>query len=95
MTITQLRAPAVLRGRVMATGMLTLGTLYPLGSVVQGAVADHIGLRATTAAAAVVLAVLLIALRLFRPGFDRALQSDDPSWKPADAVGAPEILLRG
>ena len=52
MTIAQLRAPAELRGRVMSTLMVLLGTLYPLGAILQGAIADEIGLRATTAGAA-------------------------------------------
>ena len=62
MTIAQLRAPAELRGRVMSALMVLLGLLYPLGSIAQGAIADEIGLRATTAGAAVVLAVAFFAL---------------------------------
>jgi MFS family permease len=77
-TIVQLRAPGELRGRVMATGMLILGTLYPLGSIVQGAVADQVGLRGTTVGAAVVLAALVVVLRLSRPGFDDALRDNEP-----------------
>ena len=54
-TIAQLRAPAALRGRVVSVLMMLIGALYPIGSVVQGAIADEIGLRATTAGAAVLL----------------------------------------
>ena len=42
-TIAQLRAPTQLRGRVLSVLMVLLGTLYPLGSVAQGAIADRVG----------------------------------------------------
>ena len=91
MTITQLRAPNELRGRVMSAIMVLLGTLYPLGSVVQGAIADEIGLRATTVAAAVILAGIFFAIRLLRPEFDRALgdieETGPPVLEPVTARG--------
>jgi MFS family permease len=75
-TIAQLRAPTELRGRVLSLLMVLLGTLYPLGSVVQGAVADRVGLRATTAGAAILMGAALLAARLLRPDVARAL--DEP-----------------
>jgi MFS family permease len=66
-TIAQLRAPAALRGRVVSVLMMLIGALYPIGSVAQGAIADEVGLRATTAGAAILLAVLLLVWRLLRP----------------------------
>jgi MFS family permease len=66
-TIAQLRAPAALRGRVVSVLMMLIGALYPIGSIAQGAIADEIGLRATTAGAAVLLGALLLAWRLLRP----------------------------
>jgi MFS family permease len=69
-TVAQLRAPNEMRGRVMSALMVLLGVLYPIGSIVQGWIADGIGLRATTTGAAVILAVTLVAIRLLRPGFD-------------------------
>ena len=66
-TIAQLRAPAALRGRVVSVLMMLIGALYPIGAVVQGAIADEIGLRATTAGAAILLGALLLAWRLLRP----------------------------
>ena len=67
-TVAQLRAPAALRGRVVSVLMMLIGALYPIGSIVQGAIADEIGLRATTAGAAVLLGALLLAWRVLRPG---------------------------
>jgi MFS family permease len=73
-TVAQLRAPAELRGRVVSVLMMLIGALYPVGSVVQGAIADQIGLRATTTGAAVLLAVVLLTWRVLRP-------------RAADAIG--------
>lgn len=91
MTIAQLRAPNELRGRVMSAIMVLLGTLYPLGSVLQGAIADEIGLRATTVGAAVILSGAFFAIRILRPGFDHALgdpeEAGPPELAPEPAVG--------
>ena len=76
-TIAQLRAPAELRGRVLSLLMVLLGTLYPLGSVLQGAIADRVGLRVTTAGAAVLMAAALLLVRMLRPDLTRAL--DEPA----------------
>jgi Transmembrane secretion effector len=78
MTVAQLRAPNELRGRVMSALMVLLGVLYPVGSVVQGWIADGVGLRATTAGAAVLLGGALLAIKLLRPGFDAELR-DPPA----------------
>jgi len=77
-TVAQLRAPAHLRGRVLSILMVLLGSLYPLGSVLQGALADRVGLRATTAGAAVVMAGALLAVRVARPGLVDALAPTVP-----------------
>lgn len=73
MTIAQMRAPSAMRGRVLAVNNVVLGTLYPLGAVVQGRIADSIGLRATTAGAAVLMAATVLAVRLTRPGITSPL----------------------
>lgn len=73
-TIAQLRAPPALRGRVLSALMVLLGLLYPIGSVAQGAIADEVGLRITTVAAAALLAASFVVVRVWRPGFDRALR---------------------
>ncbi len=66
-TIAQLRAPAALRGRVVSVLMMLIGALYPIGAVAQGAIADQIGLRATTTGAAILLGAILLAWRVLRP----------------------------
>ena len=53
---------------MLAVNTMILGSLYPLGAVVQGKIADGIGLRATTFGAAAIMAVVLGVVRLVRPG---------------------------
>ena len=72
-TIAQQRSPSEYRGRVLSLNSVVLGTLYPLGAALQGLLADHFGLRAVTAGAAIVMLVVLIAVRALRPGYTRAL----------------------
>lgn len=89
MTIAQLRAPAELRGRVMSALMVLLGVLYPLASIAQGAIADEIGLRATTAGAAGLLAVGMFVIRVRWPGYDSHLED------VADAAAVPSPASLG
>jgi MFS family permease len=70
----QLRSPAAVRGRVMSLLNVLLGALYPLGSVIQGALADRIGLPATLAGAGVVMLAVLGIVRLRRPGLGAQLE---------------------
>ncbi|MDQ1510433.1 MAG: hypothetical protein QOG50_2277 [Actinomycetota bacterium] len=72
-TIAQLRVPSEIRGRVLAVFTVILGSLYPLGSVIQGKIADHIGLRETTIGAAALMAVVMLATRALRPGITAAI----------------------
>jgi MFS family permease len=72
-TIAQLRVPAEIRGRVLAVFTVILGSLYPLGAILQGKIADHIGLRETTAGAAVLMALVMFATRIVRPGITHSI----------------------
>jgi MFS family permease len=78
-TAIQLSAPDELRGRLLGINLMALGLLYPLGAVVQGRLADAVGLRAVTAGGAVVLAVVVASA-------GRRLLADPPL-VPASAVG--------
>jgi predicted MFS family arabinose efflux permease len=51
-----------MRGRVLAVNFLVLGFLFPIGTLIQGQIADAVGLRWTTAGSGVVLAFGLLAL---------------------------------
>jgi len=75
-TVVQLRAPAALRARILSLYMVALGSVYPLGAVVQGALADRFGLRTVTAGGAGIFLAVVIVVGLTRPSLARAL--DDP-----------------
>ena len=85
LSIGQLRAPTEIRGRVVSILALILGTLYPLGSILQGEIADVIGLRETTLIAAGLMLLALLALRLRNSRFADAI--DEPP-APLDAAAS-------
>jgi predicted MFS family arabinose efflux permease len=72
-TAAQQRSPDEVVGRVLAVNNAVLGALYPLGALVQGRLADTIGLRTTTVAAALLLAAALAGLQALRPGYTSPL----------------------
>jgi predicted MFS family arabinose efflux permease len=73
-TIVQVRTPQALRGRVLSLHGAALSIMYPLGSVGQGALADRIGLRATTTACALLLALILVIARV--RGMHRGVEAE-------------------
>ena len=72
-TVVQLRAPSEYRGRVLSFYLVALGVSYPIGSLLQGPIADQIGLAWTTVGAAALLVAVLLGLRLLRPNVFRIL----------------------
>jgi MFS family permease len=84
-TVVQLRAPEFARGRVISFFMLALGTLYPIGAVVQGALGKLIGVRVVTVGSGLVLLLLLVMVALGRPSVFQALD-DLPEGLGAEAV---------
>lgn len=73
-SIAQLRAPAAVRGRVMSLLMVLLGSFYPIGALAQGAIAQEIGLRVTTAGAAIVMFAILVVAKVAKPRFAGAVE---------------------
>ncbi len=86
-SIAQLRSPSHVRGRVMSVLMVLLGSVYPIGAVIQGALADAWGLRVVTAGSAMLMLMLLVIARVSRPAFSRAL--DTPIRGEADPLPLP------
>ena len=86
-TVVQLRAPAEFRGRVLSIYMMGLGIVYPLGAVLQGLVANHVGVRAVTVVGAGALLVVLGGIAALAPGVLSAL-GDPPSGALPPAAGA-------
>ena len=85
-TVVLLRAPAAQRARATSLFFVTLGTIYPLGALVQGVVADRFGLATATVGGAVVLVAAVTGLTVLRPHFARAL--DDRPAEPAVTAGS-------
>jgi MFS family permease len=90
-TVVQLRAPAHLRARIVSLHFLALGTLYPLGSTIQGPIADRVGLGEVTAGGALVLLAVVVGMRLFRPERLRAL--DDVDAYPSPLAEADDDVV--
>ncbi len=88
-TVVQLRAPSAARGRVLSLYMLALGLLYPVGAVVQGAIAGAVGLRYVTVGAAVLLVAVLAAIALVRPGILASLADPARPGRAPDPAGLP------
>lgn len=62
-TTIQVQVAEERRGKVLALYVMGLTSSYPLGSLVQGALADRIGVRAVTALAGLLLAVVWLRIR--------------------------------
>ena len=82
-TVVQLRAPGEARGRVLGLYMTALGTIYPVGAVVEGALATHFGIRLVTACAGLALALTMAAVARLRPSVGAALEDPDPRSAPS------------
>jgi MFS family permease len=91
-TVVQLRAPQFARGRVLSLFMLSLGTVYPIGAVIEGAVGSRVGVRAVTVGAAVLLAAVLALVALLRPGALRALGDPGTTTTPTDGLRPASIV---
>jgi predicted MFS family arabinose efflux permease len=86
MSVAQLRSPATVRGRVMSLLAVILGVLYPIGAVLQGKLADAIGLRQVTVLAGALMLLALVAMRLRNPRFADALEEPPATLDPVDAT---------
>jgi MFS family permease len=88
-TVVQLRAPAAYRARVLSLFFVALGVVYPIGALVQGALADHLTLARTTTAGAVALSLVVAALAFLRPATLDALDGDQAAPITTEEAVAP------
>jgi MFS family permease len=88
-TVVQLRAPEAARGRVLSLYMMALGTIYPVGAVVQGAIGGAVGIRVVTVAAGIVLVVVVGTIALLRRRVFDALA--DPAGPAPSSEPAPSV----
>ncbi|MBO0833844.1 MAG: MFS transporter, partial [Actinobacteria bacterium] len=72
-TTVQLYAPPAYRGRVISFFQVALGVSYPIGALVQGPLADAVGIGWTTAGSAVLLGLVGLVTWWRWPAFGRAL----------------------
>ena len=66
MGVAQQSAPDEMRGRVLAVNAFVLGILFPAGALLQGELADRVGLRWITVASGVLLLAVLGVTQLKR-----------------------------
>jgi MFS family permease len=92
-TVVQLRAPAHLRARVVSIYFLALGTLYPVGSMIQGPIADRVGLAQVTVVSALVMLAAVALLRATRP--ERLLALDDLDAYPSPLTPGHDLVVDG
>lgn len=86
-TVVQLQAPVEYRGRVLSLFFVALGVTYPIGTLVQGAIAGWFGLGPTTAVGAALMLLALAGLRTAQPWMFAALAASSPA--------AAEVTLEG
>jgi len=68
--------------------MMVLGAIYPVGAVVEGAIAHAVGIREVTAVSGGVLFTVMVALGLFRGQLFAALENSPTfPYAPGDASG--------
>jgi len=72
-TTVQLYAPPAYRGRVISFFQVALGVSYPIGALLQGPLADNVGIGWTTAGSALVLALIGLFAYWRWPAFTGAL----------------------
>jgi MFS family permease len=89
-TVVQVHAPTEARGRILGLYMLALGTIYPIGSLVQGQIADHTGIRAVTLGAGLLLLSVMVIVAVATPRLLRGLS--DPI-DPNPVAGGPAIPI--
>ena len=77
-TVVQLRAPEHARGRVLGLYMMALGTIYPIGLIIQGAIAGAVGIRLVTIASGALLILIMAGLLGLRPEIFHALEDEEP-----------------
>ncbi len=78
-TVVQVHAPPEARGRILGLYMLALGTVYPIGALLQGQLADLEGIRAVTAGSGVVLLATMTAVAAVAPAVLRGLADPEPA----------------
>ncbi len=83
-TVVQVHAPPEARGRILGLYMLALGTVYPIGALIQGQLADLEGIRVVTAGSGIVLLATMILVTGAAPQVLHGLA--DPAYQLPEGV---------
>jgi MFS family permease len=75
-TSVQLHAPAKERSRILSLYVLSLSLFYPVGALVQAALAHHLGVRPVSLLAAVGFGLVVTVLSFFRPQYWHQMASE-------------------
>jgi len=86
--VAQQSAPDEMRGRVLAVNSFVLGLLYPIGTLIQGALADTAGLRWVTAMSGLTLLTVAIVLTIPHVRRMRVVQVTEPAAPASSAARA-------
>lgn len=76
--VLQVRAPRHLRGRFVSVFFTVLSICYPAGSLLQGMLADVVGIRQAHIAGAAIFLVVMAHLALVRPELLRSIDAARP-----------------
>lgn len=90
-TVVQVHAPAAARGRILGLYMLALGTVYPIGSLIQGQLADTAGIRDVTIGSGVALFVVMAVIGSVLPGLVRGLDDRENEITSQPVVPEPAV----
>ncbi len=91
-TVVQMSVPNELRGRALGFYMMALGTIYPVGAVVQGAIGNRAGVRWVTIGGAALLFLVIELIATFRRPMIEALRAvDAPAPPVVDAPAPPAV----
>ena len=88
-TVANLRAPSELRGRVLSLNQVVLGSVYAVSLNVEGQLGDRLGLRQVLIGGAVISLVVLIAVRIARPGYSAAVDEPVDVTESLPVIGSP------
>ncbi|MDP1792506.1 MAG: MFS transporter, partial [Acidimicrobiales bacterium] len=90
--IVQLWAPAAFRGRILSLYLVALGSIYPLGGLLQGWIADRIGLGMTMSISAIAMLGVLAVWRMARPETLRYLADPAELGVDPETLGYPQAV---
>ncbi len=91
-TIVQLWAPQQFRGRILSLYLVALGSIYPIGGLIQGWIIDRAGFAATVSGTASLMLAALGIWRIRRPQSLSALADPAELGVDPEQLGFPQAV---